>query len=199
MAGDKWWNRGDLISCALCSVDKGASFGGANAVSTSHSVRAPRAEQTRAKQHQEQLQEKDLEIARLREQLHAGGGAASAAAGAEGDDAEDPDQQKRLMEIESALKEKPVRGQPFAGPPHHYTARIEALEKQRAHQRKELASFQQQRELLDVAIADTEKVLAGLDADIQEPEAQRWQVRGAVKRVGEAALNRAPKRRKPNE
>ncbi|CAK0880821.1 unnamed protein product, partial [Prorocentrum cordatum] len=53
-----------------------------------------------------------------------------------------------LISETHAIKEKIVRGKPFAGQLHHYT----------------------ERERLDAAIADTEKVFAGLDADIQELE-----------------------------
>eukprot|EP00959_Pyramimonas_sp_CCMP1952_P295357 6177649-Pyramimonas_sp.AAC.1 len=77
--GEKWWDRGDFNACSSCQCSKGAAFGGPKPLQTAPSFRAPALERDKQRQkaavtnyaveRDEQLKAKDLQIAKLREQV----------------------------------------------------------------------------------------------------------------------------------
>ena len=124
------------------------------------SPEAERAKQKREQSDEELLREKDREIARFRVQIRTGPAPSGGGDAAETDLGMEPvpsdRDQSRLLEIASTLKQlgvckeplvieardkfieerdaikaRIVNSKPFAGQLHHFTTRIEALEKQR--------------------------------------------------------------------
>ena len=198
--GEKWWNRGDLLACSLCSIAKGNSFGGAKSqpqqVPSTSTAATSKVQES--KKQQELLKDKDRQLTKLREQLREAKGQgpeqetqadtvgpdqqrlASIAASLKmlGDNHEPAFQAARtaLQEERDGIKTRIVRSKPFTGQMHHYTARIETLERQRAEQQASVVDLQRQRAQLDEEIQQLENAVAEVAKDIVDLQHQRWQV-----------------------
>ncbi|CAK0826213.1 unnamed protein product, partial [Prorocentrum cordatum] len=106
-----------------------------------------------------QLIAKDLEIAKLREQVLA------AKAPTSGLEAE-----------RAAIKSRIIGSKPHSAQMHHFTTRIDELAKSSFQQEKALATLEAQKVELEPKIESVQKSIKGLTTDIAELEHQRFQV-----------------------